>query len=116
MTLSIKKKVVGCAASAMVMCGMAIIAQIQDNQKIVHASLFSLLGSFHADINVGKEPINATMQLVMIPKVGFLKIIQSTMPITAPMRQNLSVLVQPEDPYFMARPMTIVAPITAPRI
>lgn len=114
--VSIAKNVIGWAASAKVQCGIAMTAHTHETQKIVHANLFSRLGSFHADVNVGMEPRNTTLKIVTIPKTGSLKTCQSTIPRTAPPRQNLSSFVQPGVPYFRASTATTHAPRTAPRI
>ena len=103
-------------ASARVQCGIAMTAHTHETQKIVHANLFSRLGSFHADVNVGKEPRNITLKLVTIPSIGSLKTCQSTIPRTPPPRQNLSSLVQPGVPYFRASKATTHAPRTTPSI
>ncbi len=114
-TVSITKNVIGWPASLMVHCGTAINAQMHDIQKVIHASLFSLLGSFHADTNIGSEPREQTPKLTNMPATGLLVTIV-IIPTTAPKRQNLSRLVHPASPYFKERTATDKPPAIAPRI
>src|SRR3989338_2436269 len=113
---SITRKVIGCAASSSVHCGIAIVAKTHETQNTVHASLPSRPGFCRADTNVGMDPRKTTLWDVMIASVGLLKICQSIMPRTAPARQNLSSFVQPAVPYLRVRNTTIHTPITAPMI
>src|SRR3989344_3640210 len=113
MIVSTVRKITGWAASASVHCGTAMTATTQDNQKIVQAVRSSRPGSFHADENVGMEPIKTTLRLVTIPRTGLLNTCQRTIPSIAPTRQNLSNLVQPGVPRLRANITTTQTPITA---
>src|SRR5208337_4274673 len=116
MMVSVRRNVVGCAASASVAAGMASMATTQELKNIVHAVRFSLLGSFHAEANVGNEPKNITLRLVTIPTSGLRNASQSTIPRPAPPRHNLSSLDQPALPCFKARMATVHEPQSAPTI
>ncbi len=97
---------------------MAKTVKIQDIQNNVQAILFSRVGSCHADANVGIEPINMTLRLIIIQKIGFLRKIQSKIPTPAPTKQNLSSKFQfhPDVPHLKANITTNQAQITAERI
>ena len=112
----INRNVIGCAESAQVQSGIAITAHIEENQEIFHANLSSRTGYFHADANVGMEPINDIARLITIPYTGLLDMYQTRILAKALQRQNLSSLVQPGILHFSDKKKTNHDPIPATRI
>lgn len=114
--ISIKRKTIGCAASSMVQCGIAMTAKIPEIQNSIHACLSSPNGSFHANLNVAIEPYMATDRPIIMPATASWKRYHRVSPSNAPIRPSTSRNFHSNVPNLIMSATMIHCPSTAPTI